>query len=519
MNQCGEVYDFVNVAGSRAKCLPSHQVFPPKVLYHLESPTRCSIGNQQKRYESASPNASSRPPQQRFCWLPDLDGKLFAGQHGEYRYVFIRYSDQSLLLSHAPNTLIVPNDTLGQTNPIVEVTVHNNVTSGKDLFVYVAGSVDSSGSQSMLQTNGHWAVLNAGGAVAPVQVTLDVGFVVEAGSTTTFALPGRYVNSTRLYAFEGQQMSWEMVSTGSGITTVVQPVINTPGTVPYDNRWGFIELTSNEYEFFVNPSFVDFVSLAIGIAVTDSSGSYHAVPGLMQTIPGSPPPDPGSNATTCANVVEQICAGLTAQGLRDGNAWGDLCVFSGASILRVLSPQAAIQQQIPFVIDSYYSPYIASAWLHYTQRPLYIDTQKPGLGAINDSIVSCQVDPARDALICTNTTTAMPRPQTADVWGCNSGAFAANDTADDTFQAIVPRVCAALTRSTLLAAGGDRQPGPAVSTFYQADITNHYARIVHAHEAVGGYAFAYDDVAVEGEDQDGAIQVSSAKTLDVYVGG
>lgn len=409
----------------------------------------------------------------------------------------------------------------------MEISIHNNITSGKALFVYVVGIVDSSGSQSMLQTDGSWAELDAGGAIAPIQVTLDVDLVVEAGSTTTFTLPGNYVNSTRLYAFEGVQMSWEMVSAASGITTVVQPVVNIPDTVPYDNRWGFIELTSNEDEFFVNLSFVDFVSLPMGIAVTNSSGGYQAVPSLMQNLPGSPLQNSGGKPSA-ANVAEQLCTDLTAQGLKDGNAWGNLCVSSNASILRVLSPQEATQQQIPFVNGSYYAPYIAEVWLHYTQHPLYIGTQQGSLAITtnttndnnnNGPIVSCQVDTTLDALICTNTTVAMPRPTTADVWGCNSGAFAINATADDTFKAIAPRVCAAFTRSTLLVEGGDIQPGPPASTFYKADITNHYARIVHDHEVGGGYAFAYDDVAVEGEEQDGAIQVSSAKRLDVYIGG
>lgn len=420
----------------------------------------------------------------------------------------------------------------------MEVTIHNNITSGKSLFVYIAGFTDPSGSQSMLQTDGSWALLSAGASITPIKIPFNVEFVVAPNSATTLTLPS-YVNSSRLYAVEGASLPWAMVLGADGLTTVVQPVPTTPGTVAHDNRWGFVEFTSSADEFFVNLSFVDFVSLPMGIAATDSAGAAHSVPGLMQQLPGSAPAPNTTTTTsvTAANVTQQLCLDLDAQAQLDGLAWGALCVYSNTTttdpatpqqLLRILSPQAATQQNKPFAPPDYYDAYIGAVWAHYTTNALHIDTQQPGLTTTttpttngSSSIVTCQVDAATDALVCDGTPVRMARPATADVWGCSGGAFAL--AADDAvFKAVVPRVCAALTRSTLLllgGGGGDTQPGPAVASFYNASVTNHYARVVHGREVVGGYAFAYDDVACAGADQDGAIQVASLETLEVYIGG
>lgn len=336
-------------------------------------------------------------------------------------------------------------------NPNIGITIHNTVSSGENLWIYIAGDVDTSGSQSMLLPDGTWYALNAGGSSTPVNVTADVGIAVENGKSSTITLPS-YVSSARLYAFESAQMDWQMVGSASGVTTVVQPVVTEPGTPAYDNRWGFAEFTSNDEEFFVNLSFVDFVSLAFGMSVTDEGGVYHSVPGLMQTLPGT---NSSSGRNASSTAAEQICAGLEAQSKKDGNAWDELCIYSNStttsepSLLRVLSPQEGAGQNIAFAGTSYYDPYIAAVWAHYTAHPLRVDTQGSG------AVVSCQVDAGTGELVCAGSTTRMPRPTTADVWGCNSGAFAVGADADDTFKAVVPRVCAALTRSTLLVDGGD----------------------------------------------------------------
>lgn len=471
-------------------------------------------------------------------------------------------------------------------NPNVEITIHNTLNTNKVLYVYITGLPNNNidGSQAILKADGSaaWDVLDAQGSEIPVNITTDVAFRVAAAynSTTTLTLPS-YVAAARLYIVEGAEMPWQMVATNDGATTsIVQPVATTPGTTAYDNRWGFVEFTSTDGEFFVNLSFVDFVSLGLGISVIDDGTRVeYVVPGLSPTLkaleaaegtahasseslspkyhngtpiahttttttthlssssssssrpalvrrPESAAPALVTNTTT-ADILEAICASLQAQSQKDGNAWDKLCIYANTTttspetVLRILSPQDGLQQDIPFASPSYYETYISRVWSHYTNNnTLYIDTQNPDLGTLNSTLVPCTVDPSTQHLLCAGATTPMPRPVTSDIWGCNTGAFAINDTAqdDDVFKAVVPRVCAAFVRSTLLLGGGNVQPGPANSTFYQNEVTNHYARILHEHEGVGGYAFPYDDVGVYGENEEGAIQVASAKRLDIYVG-
>lgn len=460
--------------------------------------------------------------------------------------------------------------TTSSANPNVEITVHNNLDTDKTLYIYITGltttdsggtstgstgssSNSSAGSQAILKTDGTWDVLDANGSEIPVNITADVAFRVAAAnsSKTTITLPS-YVSSARLYVFEDAELQWQMVtSTDTGATTIVQPVVTDPGTTAYDNRWGFVEFTSSEDEFFVNLSFVDFVSLGLGISVVDDEmGERHTVPGLSTTLKNELEEEAGgsqsssasstsSNTTaTTSNVLESICSALKAQSQEDGNAWHKLCVYSSSSssssssLLRILSPQGGLAQNISFANSSYYDAYISRVWSYYSSSsspsssssnstsPLYINTQNPELGTSESTagLIPCTVSPATDQLSCTGSSTDMARPTTADIWGCNSGAFAISETDDDVFRAVVPRVCAAFTRSTFFVPGGGVQPGPANTTFYEAEVTNHYARIVHEHEGVGGYAFSYDDVGVNGEDQEGAIQVASARRLNVYVG-
>jgi hypothetical protein len=93
--------------------------------------------------------------------------------------------------------------------------------------------------------------------------------------------------------------------------------------------------------------------------------------------------------------------------------------------------------------------------------------------------------------------------------------------------AVLPRVCAALNRSTLLLQGssGNTQPGtPAQEQlYYGAGPTNWYAKVAHEVQGDGkGYAFAYDDVTpTGGVDVSGTVTagVGAVGVWSVVVGG
>ena len=86
--------------------------------------------------------------------------------------------------------------------------------------------------------------------------------------------------------------------------------------------------------------------------------------------------------------------------------------------------------------------------------------------------------------------------------------------------ALTARISAAFDRSTLLVDGAV-EPSGGPGTYYNAALTNHYSRIVHAANADGlGYAFPYDDVAPSGEQGvSGSVQDANPVLLTVAVGG
>ena len=84
--------------------------------------------------------------------------------------------------------------------------------------------------------------------------------------------------------------------------------------------------------------------------------------------------------------------------------------------------------------------------------------------------------------------------------------------------AIIPRLNAEFHRSTYITA--DKFPAQP-DHYYKNDVTNHYARLVHAANADGrGYAHPYDDAAPSGgNDQSGFVNDPNPKVLSVIVGG
>lgn len=152
-------------------------------------------------------------------------------------------------------------------------------------------------------------------------------------------------------------------------------------------------------------------------------------------------------------------------------------------------------------------------WAHYTNNDLIINTQTtPGN-------VTCRV--SNDQLNCAGDNRPYARPTSADIFGCNSGPFAIEAGDNGVHLAVVPRLCAAFNRATLLQPGGQQQPGPAQSTYYTSSPNNWYSAFVHELEADGrGYAFAYDDVALEWDDGTaGLLATKEPQLLTVFVGG
>lgn len=206
------------------------------------------------------------------------------------------------------------------------------------------------------------------------------------------------------------------------------------------------------------------------------------------------------------NGLDKLAADLHAQAQKDHRPWDKLVVKHGDRNLRILN--ATHGNAVGANFDGYFEQHIEEVWKQYAHgKEMRIDTQAgPG-------VLKGHVNKQGELVIGDE---KFHKPNTADVLGCNSGPFTTGSSA--TRNAIIPRLSAAFARSCLLESA-DQPSDP--KTFYKANPTNHYARLVHVHNLDGkGYAFAYDDVQPDGgEDQSGKVNAGDPKLFTVTVGG
>ena len=264
---------------------------------------------------------------------------------------------------------------------------------------------------------------------------------------------------------------------------LVHPSFLNSGDANYNRDWSFCEFTFNDAVLFANISYVDFVAIPLGLHLTTAGSGDQTVPGLP------------------AKSLDPIADALKAQ----GGAWSSLIeAGSDGTPVRALSAHYRADQ-----FSGYLDGYIDQAWQKYTGTDLTVDTQVPGLGVFTGRV-------GADGVLTFNNGEAFTKPVTADVWSCDSGPFAIKDGDSDARKAIIPRLAAALNRTTLLD-NANQPTGEDPAKFYQAAETNHYARIVHSKLPDNrGYAFPYDDVS-PGPDFSGAVQAGDPDTLTVTV--
>ena len=384
------------------------------------------------------------------------------------------------------------------TAPIVDevaklnFAIINNVQGGA-LNAYVTG-LDSNNKVVMLSPNGAFYYPVATGSSTPQLITANVAIPLGGyGSKTTFAIPD-YISSARVWFAQGT-LKFYAVQSATGETTIVQPASVNPKDPSANVNWGFIELTNTAAGgLYANVSFVDFVGLPNGISLQSSDGPVQTAVGLVST------------------AVSQICSDLIAQAAKDGQPWDQLCMKSSSGVpLRALAPTDYISAN-PSAFSSFWTSYVNDIWTHYSTNTLVIDTQS-GAGKIN-----CNVQGG--LFQCAGDNRGYAKPAAIDIFGCNTGPFGKLPGDNDIHLAVIPRLCAAINRSTLLINGGNVQPSLSSTSYYTTSPTNHYSRIVHKYEVDGkGYAFAYDDVNPSGENQSGTVADPNPVLLTVTVGG
>lgn len=206
--------------------------------------------------------------------------------------------------------------TLTAANPL-KISITNNISGNSGLTAYITGR-HPDGAVVFLDSSGSWYYPDPDGSTIPVQVLDDIALPLSGvGGTTTFTLPG-YLSAARVWVADG---SLNFYAVTSGGIQLVEPSFANPNDPSSAVNWGFVELTYLANGIWANLSFVDFVSLVMGMRLTLGSGEVQTRQGLV------------------AGAINDICNDLIAQTAVDGQPWNEMCVTDGiGNPLRILSP-------------------------------------------------------------------------------------------------------------------------------------------------------------------------------------
>lgn len=365
--------------------------------------------------------------------------------------------------------------------------VLRNSTDASSLYAHITGTSDdglfilSSDGVTAYHPPSPTATLQPLGADCAINIGGN-------GQQKTVAIP--YVSGGRIWFSKDKPLTF-FVNPGPAL---VEPSALNVTDTNYQLDWGFAEFTFNRSELYVNISFVDFVSLPVSLRLENSSGKITTVAGM---------PSDG---------LDKVCQALMVQGQKDGSGWDKLVIRSpSGQFLRALSPNAG-SVLVPGLLQGYYANYVNAVWAKYANEDLTVNTQ------FTWGDVKGRVNPG-SGLLDFGAAGVFGKPSAADIFSCNSGPFAHSASATDESLNIGARLAAALNRSTLLI-NSNQPEGENVATYYENDVTNHFARICHETSVEGrGYAFPYDDVgSSHGVDQSGFLNDPQPKTLTIVVG-
>lgn len=344
---------------------------------------------------------------------------------------------------------------------------------------------------------------------------------IQVNGSISFFLPS-YATSARLYVAQDKLRFG--TSVGSSSDGFVEPSSTNKALPEYNVIWQFIEFTYGEGNFILNPSYVDFAAMSLDLIVKSATAeaTVYKVPGLE------------------ADALDKICSELRDQTQRDNQSWVEMCLTDDdGHNLRAISPNQYLALHPDDAMATYYNEYVDKVWEKYTDQNLTINTQDNGSGGKVElgRNFTCKVKPEDGLLWCggedvPSESYSFRKPTTSEIMGCVQGSQDQSSQDRSPFTVtggnesmIVPRLCAAFTRSTLLLEEGHIQPNSKITAdeYYNETITNHYSRIIHERLMNHtGYAFAYDDTNPV-SDQDttgnagGVIQDTNPQLLSITV--
>ncbi|MEU0650906.1 glycoside hydrolase family 64 protein [Streptomyces albogriseolus] len=350
----------------------------------------------------------------------------------------------------------VPSPAHAAVPATIPLTITNNSGRAEQIHIYNLGTELSSGRQGWADASGAFHPWPAGGN--PPTPAPDASIPGPApGRSTTIQIPKF---SGRIYFSYGRKMEFRLTTGG-----LVQPAVQNPTDPNRDILFNWSEYTLNDSGLWINSTQVDMFSAPYTVGVRRGDGTTLSTGKLR----------PGGY-----NGVFNALRGQSG-------GWANLIqTRSDGTVLRALSPLYGVETgALP---ASVMDDYINRVWNKYTGTDLIVTpfADRPDVrytGRVSGGVL--RFTDGSGAVV-----TTFQKPDASSVFGCHRLLDAPNDQVRGP---ISRTLCAGFNRTTLLA--NPHQPDPSAAGFYQEPVTNHYARIIHAHMADGkAYGFAFDDV-------------------------
>lgn len=327
----------------------------------------------------------------------------------------------------------------------VTIANHTDKYANGAVRLYVVGVDLASGAQSHATADGvlHPVSLSDNGSDG----FTDYSIPLAGDGDTTIQLPRM---SGRIYVAIGDPLKFKAVADGNGNPGLAYPAGWVSGDPNYRVLHDFCEFTFNDTGMYCNTTAVDMFGIPLSLRLRGSADQ--------------------TTGTLADGGRQAIFADLAAQ-----PGYGGLVVDD----LRVIAPGHGIETGA-FAAD-YFDGYIGSVWSKYAGEDLTVKTDS---GTYTGRV-------SGDTLAFDGGVAGFAKPSTLDVFYCAGKLAAPNDGKTGPVAAVLG---AGFNRSTLLSTAD--QPTTDPGGFYAGDVTNHYARIMHAHTADGkAYGFPFDDVA------------------------
>ncbi|MET8014710.1 glycoside hydrolase family 64 protein [Streptomyces sp. NPDC005271] len=332
----------------------------------------------------------------------------------------------------------------GSTMPLTIVNKTGQFANSS-IWVYIVGN-----------EGGRQVRVTPDGKLAPIALSdngsdgvTDYAIPLSGSGDTKLTLPRM---SGRIYVALGSKLKFKAVADGAGNAALQYPAGWVSGDPNFQIMHDCAEFTFNSSGMFCNTTMVDMFSVPLAIRLT---GAKDQTTGTLKD---------GGRARIFSDL-----AGV--------DAFKRLIIGDN---LRVIAPGHGMGAGL-FAQD-YFASYIDQVWDVYGSEDLKVTTNA---GTFTGRVSGGKFSFTGPASV------SFDKPSTKDVLFCDGALAAPNDGTTGPVAAILG---AGFNRTTLHNSAA--QPTSKPGAFYGEQVTNHYAKALHAATVDGkAYGFAFDDVA------------------------